>query len=146
MATDIFLKRRLGGLFPADAMSEAALLDMPANATVKARITVPRNIQHHRKFFALLQAVLPHQETYATLDALTAAMKVATGHGETVKLPDGRLVLVPGSISFAKMDQKAFEAFYDRAVDIILTRILPGIDRADIEAQVHDILNGRNVA
>lgn len=72
-----------------------------------------------------------------------AAIKVALGYGETVKLPDGRAILIPGSISFAAMDQGEFEQFYERAVELILTRILPGVDRPELDAQVMDILDGR---
>lgn len=146
MATDMFLRKRLGTLVPADPMSAQALADLPAGVTVKAVITQPRNLDHHRKWWALLQAVFPHQSTYATLDSFHAAIKVALGYGETVKLPDGRMIVIPGSISFARMDQAAFEQFYDRAVDLILTRILPGLDRADLEQEVLDILAGRNAA
>lgn len=146
MAQTIFLKRRLGTLSPADRIAENAIADLPDDKWIKAVLTVPRNVEHHRKFFALLQAVFPHQRVYPTLDGLTAAIKCATGHGDTVKLPDGRIVLVPKSISFAKMDQKGFQEFYERAVDLILTRILPNVGREDLDRQVGDILDGRNAA
>jgi len=143
MATELYMRRRLGGLFPTDAMSEEALEALPEDKTVKAVVTMPRNVEHHRKFFALLAAVFPHQDQWPTLDALLVGVKVALGYGETVFLNNGRVVLVPGSISFAKMDQRAFEEFYERAVKLVLTKIVPNVGREDLEAQVFDILAGR---
>lgn len=143
MATEIYMRRRLNALVPADRGSEEALAKIPQGETVRATVTRPRNVDHHRKWWALLQAVYPHQDTYATINAFHAAIKVALGYGETVKLPDGRAILIPGSISFAAMDQGEFEQFYERAVELILTRILPGVDRPELDAQVMDILDGR---
>ncbi len=54
----------------------------------------------------------------------------------------GREILRPKSISFAAMDQTAFESFYDGAVAMILERLLPNTDRADLETRVHEILGG----
>lgn len=146
MAKTIFLQKVLGSLRPVDAMGEAELADLPDKVTVKAVITQPRNGAHHRKFFALLNVIYPHQDQYTTHSSFLAAIKVALGYGETVKLDDGRTVLVPGSISFGKMDQTAFEEFYNRAMVLICERIVPGINRRDVEREVSEIMAGREAA
>lgn len=146
MATTLFMVRGLGGLRPANKASQEAFDGLPMAETVKVEITRPRNIRHHRKWFALLQVIYPHQTTYPTMESLLAAIKCALGYGETVKLPDGRTVLVPGSISFAKLDQAGFDQFYARALELIHTRILPGIDRDDVEREVAEVLAGRDPA
>lgn len=142
MAIEAFLRRQMGALRPIDAVGEQVLADIPPGEIVRVTIRRPRNVQHHRKFFALLNAIYPHQDLYPSEETLLAAIKVALGYGESVKLPDGRTIIVPSSISFAKMDQRAFEGFYDRALTLILTKILPGVDRADLEREVTDILAG----
>jgi hypothetical protein len=146
MAETLFMRRTVGGLRPINRMGEDALAKYPLNTEIKAEITQPRNLGHHKKFFALLQALFPHQEIYPTLDSFRAAMTCALGYGETVTLKDGRIVLVPGSISFAKMDQAAFNDFYDRALELIATRILPGIGREDVDREVAEIIDGRVAA
>jgi hypothetical protein len=40
------------------------------------------------------------------------------------------------------MDQASFDQFYERVVQVILTRILPGVSNAELERQVVDILQG----
>ncbi len=142
MAVEVFLRRQLGALRAIDATGEEALKDIPQNEIVRVTIRRPRNVAHHRKFWALIAVIFPHQSLYPTEEMLLAAMKVALGFGETIKLPDGRVIIIPKSISFAKLDQHAFEQFYDRAVLLITTKILPGVDRKDLEREVADILAG----
>lgn len=143
MADTIYLRRTIGGLKPDNALGEEIIAKIPMGSVVSAEIRRPRHLRHHRKLFALLQAIFPHQDTYPTFKAFRAAVLCAVGHCEAVPLPDGRTVLVPESISFAKLDQSGFEQLYDRALDLILTRILPGIDRDDVEREVSTILAGR---
>lgn len=142
MSETVFMRRQLGSLRPVDPASAEALERIPAGQDVRVEITRPRNIQHHRKFFALLNAIFPHQSVYPTHKSFRAAMTVALGFGETYKLGDGRTIIIPGSISFDKMDQAEFEQFYDRAVELIVTRILPGVGRADLNREVSDIMAG----
>lgn len=146
MADQLIMRKTLGGLRPVDQVGLEILDRIPPGGEVRVEITRPRNLLHHRKWFALLQAIYPHQVLYPTMDSFIAAVKCALGYGETVKLPDGRTVIVPGSISFAKMDQAAFEQFYDRALDLITTRILPSIGRDDVSREVSEILAGREAS
>jgi hypothetical protein len=146
MAETVFLTRTLGGFRAANAIAVEALERIPAGQEIKAEITRPRNLRHHRKFFALLQVIFPHQQTYSTMRAFRAALTCAAGHCEVALLPDGRTILVPESISFGKLDQAAFEQFYERALDVVLTRILPGIDRDDVTREVDEVLAGREAA
>lgn len=143
MAETAFMRRHLGALRPIDAMGEEALRAVKPDEVVRVTITRARNVNHHRKFFALLNAVFPHQETYATMETFRAAIQVALGFGDAIKLPDGRTIIVPRSIAFSKLDQKGFEELYDRALTLILTRIVPGVGRADLEREVADIIAGR---
>lgn len=142
MSTEAFFRRQMGALRPVDAAGEQALADIPQGELVRVTIRRPRNVLHHRKWFALLNVIFPHQSLYPTQETLLAAIKVALGYGDTVKLPDGRTIIVPGSISFAKMDQTAFTSFYDRAVNLIVTKIIPGVGREDLEREVNEILDG----
>ena len=146
MAETVFLTRTLGGLRPSNSLAAEALDRIPVGQEIKAEITRPRHLVHHRKFFALLQAIYPHQDTYSTMRAFRAALTCAAGHCEATTLPDGRTILIPESISFGKLDQAGFEQFYDRALDVVLTRILPGINRDDVTREVDEILAGRQAA
>lgn len=144
MADTLILRKTLGGLRAEDAIGQEVLSRIPLGGAVKAEITQPRNLRHHRKMYALLQAIYPHQTAYPTLKMFEGAVKCAVGFGEMVQLPDGRTILSPGSWAFGNLDQSGFEAVYDRVLDLIVTRILPGLDRDDVEREVADILRGRD--
>ena len=143
MAEVALMRRHLGALRPTDIVGEEMLRGIKTGEVVEVTVKRKRNVGHLRKWFALLNVVFPHQDTYATMETFRAAITVALGYGETVKLPDGRTIIVPKSISFAKLDQKGFEELYDRAIHLILTRIVPGVGRADLEREVGEIITGR---
>lgn len=142
MAETVFMRRVLGSLKPFDIVGMEALERIPLSETVRCEITRPRNLKHLRKFFALLNAIYPHQKVYPTMKVFRAAVEVALGFGESHKLPGGRTIIVAASISFANMDQAEFDQLYERAVYLILNRILPGLDRADLNREVENILAG----
>lgn len=145
MSDPVFLRRTLTGYVPFDDAGQAAHAATPLGAIVKAKITRPRNVGHHRKYWAVLNAIHPHQELYPTPGLLHAAVKAALGYADTIKL-DGKVVVVPRSIAFDAMDQDEFEKFWDRFMALVSTRIIPGIDRRDLEREVADIVNGYGVA
>jgi hypothetical protein len=45
-------------------------------------------------------------------------------------------VYIPKSISFAKMSQEEFSAFYNRCCDLIAKHFLPGVTSAELHAEV----------
>jgi hypothetical protein len=109
-------------------------------AEVKVRITQPRNLKHHRMWFALLKATLDAQDYFRTLDELHDAIKLAIGHSEERRTIAGDTYFMPRSISFAKMDQTAFSAFFDRAVELVITKVIPLVSKGDLEQRIYHIL------
>lgn len=142
MAIEILLKRQMGALRPIDAMSEEQLLDLPQNVVLKAKITRPRNVVFHNKFFALLTVLFPHQDYYPTLTKFRKAVQIALGFCEETVLPSGKIMVEADSIAFHKMDDDDFEALMKRFFELAETRILPGINRADIEREWQEIMKG----
>lgn len=142
MAETIFLRRHLGALRPIDAIGEEALANIPQGATVKAEITRPRNITFHNKFFALLRVLFPHQNYYPTLTKFRKAVQISLGYCEETKLPSGKIMVEPTSIAFHQMDEAAFEQFMARFFELAETRIIPGINRADIEREWAEVMAG----
>jgi hypothetical protein len=136
----------MGALYPVSRWDEEALAALPQGRTVKAKITLPRNEKHTRKYFALLDAVFPHQSGYATRDGFRKAIAIALGHCDTFVLLDGSVSVEAKSISFSKMDQLQFDEFYTAAVELICAKVIPGINKPELEQQVEDILEGRQYA
>jgi hypothetical protein len=127
--------KHLGSLRPADPNAEAFLAHTRVGQYVLVEAHRPRNPDHHRKFFAMLNIVLQNQEHYQSIDDLLDVCKLRTGHVKTIATKIGE-VQIPKSISFASMDQTEFEAFYTRAVDWVCTEVVPGLERRDLDEEV----------
>lgn len=132
----LIFKKTLGALRPADDAAAQALQKIPMDKEVAIKIKRPRNIRHHRLFFALLKIVFENQEVYKSEAALLAAIKIATGHCTPIVLTDGTRAFIPSSISFAAMDQTQFDAFYERVCTLVCAKIIPNLSREDLQAEI----------
>ena len=65
------------------------------------------------------------------------------GHAEVARAKRG-VVELPGSISFERMDQGEFRAFFGRAAAVITTGIIPGLNKDDLTRELDAMLGGRN--
>lgn len=128
--------KRLSSLVPADDAAKEAIASLAQGECIAVKIRRPRNIGHHRKFFSLMQLVFENQELYPTLDHFLTAVKVAAGWYEDAPITvSGKLVYIPKSISFARMDQGEFERFYGQAIAAIC-RLLPQFKAEDLRDAV----------
>lgn len=128
----------LGALRPADEVGEEVLRKLGQGELVTIEVKQPRNIRFHRLYWALVTLVWQNMDgdRYPTVDDLHAAIKIAAGLRTRIELPDGTVGFIPGSISFHKMDQTAFTAFYERVCDLIAKHFLPGVTNDDLRAEV----------
>ena len=133
--TRILVAKKLNALHPIDDAGAAVFRGITPGEIVSIELKRPRNLKHHRKFFAMLQIVLENQDYYKSLDDLLDVCKLAVGHCRTVMTKHGP-VRIPESISFAAMDQSAFDAFYDRVVVWVAGEVIPGLERRDLDEEV----------
>lgn len=112
--------------------------------TVLCSIKRPRNYEFFKKFWALLRLTvenLPYliqqQMQICSEEDMLRCLKIDLGLYSTV-WHGGKEIIVPGSISFALMDEEEFERFFNRAVDAILSTYLRGTDR---DALIEEIEN-----
>ena len=91
-----------------------------------------RNPAHHRKFFALLQAAYGAQDKHKNLTSLLVELKIRAGWYDEHITADGKLVYVPKSISWARMDQETFDKFYGEAI-VALAQMVP-VEEIEMEA------------
>ena len=71
---------------------------------------------------------------------MAAALKVACGICQTFVLKNGEKVYIPGSISFAKMQQPEFDAYYSNAIEVVCKHFLPGVKSEDLKAEIEQIV------
>ena len=137
---EILLRRDFGPVLrPCDEIGETALKRVGQGNIVTCNIKQPRNVQHHRLFFALMSKVFENQQYFSSVEQLVTALKLAIGHTDVIKTKRGTFE-IPKSISFAKMDQPAFDAFYTRAVDFVLAEVIPGLGRKELEAEIQEMV------
>lgn len=130
--------KHLGSLRPVDEGGEEALRAIGQGEIVQVEIKRPRNVKHHRMYWALVTLVWQNMDgdRYPTADDLHAAIKIAAGLRTRIELPNGEVGFIPGSIAFHKMDQDAFSKFYDRVCDLIAKHFLPGVTSAELKHEV----------
>lgn len=112
----VFMERTLTGLTASDNEAVDVLKRIPLGELVRCEITRPRNLQHHKKFFALLNVVCEATDKWPTSQRLLLELKYELGYVGREVLSNGKTLDVPRSISFAKMDQIAFESFYEKSL------------------------------
>lgn len=100
----------------------------------------PRNPRFHRMWWAMLNLMAQNSRPAMTAEQLNFMAKVATGTGEWVKNPKtGIPLFMPGSISFAAMDQAEFRRFVQRAAEALCERFLPGVVTDDLLAEFQEL-------
>lgn len=127
-------------LWPSLPSDEDKLRKWADGRIIECELRAPRNAEHHRKFFAMLRVAIEHSGRYQNEDILLDVVKIAVGHVDTVIGFDGKPHYIPKSISWASMDQMAFQDFYDQAVDAVLEIMLPEWDRGIMDHAVDEIL------
>jgi hypothetical protein len=134
--SEIFLQRSVGGLKPCDERGIEALRKLKVGEVVQCELTKPRNLAHHRKFWALLNVFWQAAGDWSSPYAVLIELKVRLGHVQKVVIREtGEVVSVPKSISFAQMDQFEFDSFYEKAV-AELCKMGGGIEADDLRQEV----------
>lgn len=143
MPTTIHMANHLGALRPAQEQDVEVWSHMKIaeREVVKVQISRPQNYKFRCKFFVMLGIILKNQESYKTVDDLLDVCKLGIGHVRTIQTPQG-IVRLPKSISYAKMKAPEFDAFYNRAVDWVLSNVIPGLQRQHLDAEVEAELLG----
>lgn len=81
--------------------------ELEPGETVEFSYKLPRSPQHHKFFFARLQALLERQEAFEDLEHLLTFLKVGAGLVDFMPSPRG-LVAVPKSIAWVSLDEQEF--------------------------------------
>ena len=134
---EIYLRRTLAGLAPADDEAGTALRKIPVGSVVKADVRRPRSLQQHRRYWLLCSLVAENHEQLQTRDQVHDVLKLLTGLYTVVALKStGEVLRVPRSISFGEMSQEDFDDYYRRACDAVVEHLLPGVQLNEVREEV----------
>jgi len=116
----IALVRTLGGLKPAFDSDNDMLKKIPLDTILEYEVRVGRNIQFHKKFFALLNLTFSNQEEFTNFNVFRDAVVIGAGFYEEVQRLGGEMTIEAKSISFSKMDEMEFQELYGKVLDTII--------------------------
>ena len=150
MATEIIVRKMYDSFAPVDQSNLELMESFKLGGEYRATITQPRNLQFHRKFFALLdiafdawepEPVMYHgMEIAKNKDRFREDITILAGHGEPTFNLNGEVRYKAKSISFAKMNQETFEKLYSAVINVVLQRVLSNYTRQDLEYVVGEVL------
>ena len=112
--------------------------------TYSVEVKVVRNVDFHRKYFALIAYAwefLNEQETerFKTKENFRKYIEIAAGHCDVIFHPRlQEFVEIPKSIAFAKMDNTAFSDLYGRVKDVIFSIIGDRVAQEEFERLLID--------
>lgn len=134
-----------GALRAVDTQGVDAMTKLSVGKVVTVEVKQPRNVQHHRLYWALIGKVWENLDEeralrYPDPEALHTAVKICVGLRREIVLPDGRMGFEAGSIRFEKMDQLQFREFYDKVCDLIAKHFLPGVTSEQLKAEVSEMI------
>jgi hypothetical protein len=89
--------------------------EMAPGDTVRFSWKAPRSPKFHRWFFVVVSRIFENQEQFAKEEHLLDWIKVGAGHCVFHPGPDGRMVAIPESISWERLDETEFREFVDAA-------------------------------
>ena len=131
------------GLVPLYDSDHDMKLRLRVGSTVRCRVTLPRNYEFHKKFFALVRLTfdnlpLPLVERWGihNADGMLRRFKRDLGYFSSTVNEDGEREIAYRSISFAAMDEADFERFYNDCVDLVLHKYVRGLGREELEEEV----------
>lgn len=134
------------GLFPVDEDATELLAKIKLDRDVGCDVIQRRNPRHHRLFFAILKFLNTHAGRFENtpIEKIKDAVKLATGFADTfIDAETGKTFYVLRSISWASMDQAAFNTFFDEAVKVIAGRWMPdGTTAEDVRKELLAMVDG----
>ena len=113
------------GFRPFNTKAQDDMARVKLGDVVELKLTKVRNGGFHRLFFAMLRLISENSNPHISEEQALYLAKVGAGCGQWIDT--GRKELfAPGSISFAAMDQVAFDAFVKAAIPPLVTRFMAG--------------------
>ena len=132
------------GLVPLDDDDYEEKKKLKLGQTYSVEVKVARNVDFHRKYFALIAYAwefLDERETttFKSKDNFRKYLEISAGHCDVIFHPRlQEFVEIPKSISFGSMDNTAFSELYERVKDVIFSIIGDRVTREEFERLLID--------
>ena len=140
----LFVVNTLRGLVPMGDDDYEAKKKLKLGQTYSVEVKVVRNVDFHRKYFALISYAwefLSEEETanFKTKENFRKYLEIAAGHCDVLYHPRlQEFVEIPRSISFSSMDNASFSDLYQRVKDVIFSIIGNRVTQDEFERLLID--------
>ena len=121
-------KNEDGVLIPYASYERECFDDLPRNVILRVNINQQRNAPRHRLYRVLLRQVVKNTDLYVDEDSLHKTLLLGCGVVEPVLTTEGEIIMVPSSTAYNAMKEDTFKVYFDQAMQVIGTNIIPGID------------------
>lgn len=134
------------GLTPKYESDREEFKKLKRNAEVVVEIKKGRNIEFHKKYFALLKLTFENFPEWLedtlnvhSVEDLRTRIKIDLGLYDIFHYGN-QSIIIPKSIAFDKMDETEFEKFYRMSVNHIIKNYLKGVSNEQIEEEIWKFL------
>jgi len=124
----ILVRKAEGVLVPHAPYDVEMLQRYPENVPLRLQLAQPRSGPRHRLYRVILRIVVANTEKFSTEDALHKTLLLACNVTEPVVTTEGEFIFCPSSTAFDAMPEDEFKIYFDRAMEIITSIIIPGLD------------------
>ncbi|CAB5220037.1 Protein of unknown function DUF1367 [uncultured Caudovirales phage] len=135
----IIVRRSGDKLVPVTEWDRDRLLDVPEGKDLSIRISRTRSARQHRLFWALMQIVVDNHPFYMRGEQLVEWLKVRLGYVDEIMFHDGSMMTKVSSISFTSMGQDEFQKFFNLALHVIITEVVP-VSREQLLDQLEAVM------
>jgi len=113
-----YFYKTTNGLMPMDNCKPFDKLEI--GEEIEIDITSKRNIQFHKKFFALIKLAFDNQDYYTDLEDLRKDLiKVAGFYENRTNFITGEIETKHNSISFSSMNNDEFQEVYNKVLQVV---------------------------
>jgi hypothetical protein len=137
---ELYLTNTAAGLVPMYDSDYDEKKKLKIGQAYRADIRLARNLQFHRKYFALINCAWEYLDEKArefygeNRDGFRKTLEIAAGWYEPVyDLQKRDFIHAPRSISFSSMRADQFEQLYSRVKDVLFLSYLKGVDAEEFE-------------
>lgn len=135
----VLFKRQGDAFWPIDEVGRKFLHRTKPGDIVTVDVKVPRNVRLFRKYWAFCAFVDFHTSKFQSVDQVSDFIKIGVGHYHEVATRN-RVERLPLSISWGKMTDPEFEAFWNRVCNFVMAEFMPHVTRKEIEAQLAEFV------
>lgn len=100
----------------------------PENVPLRIQLAQPRSGPRHRLYRVTLRIIVNNTDKFSTEDALHKTLLLACNVTEPILTTEGEFIYVPSSTAFDAMPEEEFKIYFDRAMEIVASVIIPGLD------------------